>query len=100
MEKKARAKKMLYFGLGPDEYTRILGYESVKEIWNALRVAHEGTNQVKQTRIELLMIKYELFEMSNKETVMGMYTRFTYITNELKSLGKSFTTEELVRKIL
>jgi len=28
-----------------------------------------------------------------------MYTRFTHITNELKSLGKSFTTEELVRKI-
>jgi len=29
-----------------------------------------------------------------------MYTRFTHITNELKWLGKSFTTEELVRKIL
>ena len=29
-----------------------------------------------------------------------MYTHFTHITNELKSLGKSFTTEELVRKIL
>ena len=38
--------------------------------------------------------------MSNKEIVMDMYTRFTHITNELKSLGKSFTTEELVRKIL
>jgi len=32
--------------------------------------------------------------------VMEMYTRFTHITNELKSLGKSFTTEELVRKFL
>jgi len=29
-----------------------------------------------------------------------MYICFTHITNELKSLGKSFTTEELVRKIL
>jgi len=44
--------------------------------------------------------KYELFEMSDKETVMEMYTRFIHITNELKSLGKSFTTEELVMKIL
>ena len=61
-------------------------------------MAHEGTNQVKQSRIELLMKKYELFKMSDKETVMDMYTRFT--TNELKLLGKSFTTEELVRKIL
>jgi len=54
---------------------------------------------VKQSRIELLMRKYELFEMGDKEMVMEMHTRFTHITNELKSLGKSFTTEELVRKI-
>jgi len=46
------------------------------------------------------MRKYELFEMGDRETVMDMYTRFSHITNELKSLGKTFTIEELVRKIL
>ena len=51
MEKNAKAKKLLYFGLGPDEYTRISECESAKEIWDALAKAHEGTNQVKQSRI-------------------------------------------------
>jgi len=46
------------------------------------------------------MRKYKLFEMSDKEMVMDIYTRFTHLTNELKSLGKSFTAEGLVRKIL
>ena len=55
---------------------------------------------MKQSQIELLMKMYELFEMGDRETVMEMYTCFTHITNEFKSLGKSFTTEELVRKIL
>jgi len=100
MEKNAKANKLLYFGLGPDEYTRILECESVKEIWNALQVAHEGTNKVKQSRIELLVRKYELYKMSDEETIMDMYTRFTHITNELKPLGKSFTIAELVRKIV
>jgi len=100
MEKNAKAKKLLYFGLGPDEYTRISECESAKDIWDNLQVAHEGTNQVMQSRIELLMRKFELFEMGDCETVMDMYTRFTHITNELKSLGKSFTIKELVRKIL
>jgi len=99
-EKNAKAKKLLYCGLGPDEYTRISECESTKEIRNALKIAHEGTNQVKQSRIELLVRKYELFEMGNKETVMDMYTQFSNINNQLKSLGKSFPTEELVRKIL
>jgi len=46
------------------------------------------------------MRKYELFEMGDLETIMDMYTHFTHITNELKPLGKAFTTEELLRKIL
>jgi len=46
------------------------------------------------------MRKYELFKLGDKEMVMEMYTCFTHITNELKSLGKSLNTEELVRKIL
>jgi len=32
MEKNAKAKKLLYFGLGPDEYTRISECESTKDI--------------------------------------------------------------------
>jgi len=44
MEKNARAKKLLYFNLGPDEDTQISECESAKEIWNALRLGHEATN--------------------------------------------------------
>jgi len=32
MEKNAKAKKLLYFGLGPNEYTHISECESAKEI--------------------------------------------------------------------
>jgi len=38
--------------------------------------------------------------MGEHETIMDMNSHFTRITNELKSLGKTFTTKELVRKIL
>jgi len=54
MEKNAKCKKFLYFGLGPDEYTCLSECESAKEIWDALQVANEGTSQVKQSRIESL----------------------------------------------
>ena len=46
-------------------------------MWDALQVAHEGMNQVEQSQIKLPMTKYELFKMSDRETVMEMYTRFT-----------------------
>jgi len=99
MEKNAKAKELLHFGLGPDEYSRSSECKSAKDIWEALQVAHEGTNKVKHSRIKLLIRKYKLFEVGDRETVMDMYTHFTHIT-KLKYLRKSFTTEELVRKIL
>ncbi|XP_075080589.1 uncharacterized protein LOC142166072 [Nicotiana tabacum] len=100
MEKNAKAKEILICGLGPDEYNRISTWSNAKEIWYALQTAHEGTNQVKRARIELLIRNYELFSMKESEPIHEMMTRFTIITNELKSLGKVFTSEEVVSKVL
>ena len=36
MEKNAKAKRLLYLGLGPDEYTRVTECKSAKDIWDTL----------------------------------------------------------------
>ncbi|XP_070048835.1 uncharacterized protein [Nicotiana tomentosiformis] len=100
MEKNAKDKKILIYGLGPDKYNRIFVCSNVKQIWDALQTAHEGTNQVKRSKIELPMRNYEFFSMKESEPIPDMMTRFTIITNELKSLEKVFTSEELVGKVL
>jgi len=38
--------------------------------------------------------------MQLDKTIKEMFTRFTNIINNLKSLGKTYTNEEIVRKIL
>ncbi|XP_070039576.1 uncharacterized protein [Nicotiana tomentosiformis] len=63
MEKTAKAKKILICGLCPDEYNRIYVCSNAKQIWDALQTSHVGTNQVKRSKIELLMRNYELFSM-------------------------------------
>nr|XP_016475611.1 PREDICTED: uncharacterized protein LOC107797254 [Nicotiana tabacum] len=81
MEKNAKAKKILICELGLDEYNIISLCSNAKQIWDALQTAHEGINQ-------------------ESEPIQDMMTRFTIITNELKSLGKVFNSEELVSKVL
>ncbi|GAV61595.1 UBN2 domain-containing protein, partial [Cephalotus follicularis] len=44
--------------------------------------------------------EYELFIMHDNESISDMFTRFTTIINSLKDLGKSYSNQELVRKIL
>jgi gag-polypeptide of LTR copia-type/Zinc knuckle len=95
-----QAMQMLMCGLGPNEHNRIMGCKSAKQIWNLLEVTHEGTNEVKRSKIDLLFRQYELFQMEPNESITQMITRFTNIVNELDSLGKSMDNEEQVRKIL
>ncbi|XP_070055099.1 uncharacterized protein [Nicotiana tomentosiformis] len=80
-EKNVKDKKWLMCGLSPDEYNRIQSCTTAKEIWDTLQVAYEGTAQ-------------------KGETIQEMYTRFTTLTNKLKSLGRTLLEEDKVEKIL
>ena len=60
-----------------NEYDRICQYKSTKEIWRLLIITHERTNQVKESKINLLVHDYELFFMKDNETIVEMITRFT-----------------------
>ncbi|XP_070035427.1 uncharacterized protein [Nicotiana tomentosiformis] len=100
IEKNFRAKKILVCDIGPNEYNRISSCQSAKEIWEALQITHEGTTQVKQSKIDMLTTEYELFRMKDDESIQDMHTRFTSIINELHSLGEIIPRNKLVRKIL
>ncbi|XP_070004743.1 uncharacterized protein [Nicotiana sylvestris] len=91
---------ILVCGIGHDEYNRISACDTAKEIWEALQIAHEGTTQVKQSKIDMLTIEYELFRMKEDESIQDMHTRFTSIMNELHSIGETIPRNKLVRKIL
>ncbi|XP_070013229.1 intracellular protein transport protein USO1-like [Nicotiana sylvestris] len=84
----------------PDEYNRISACQSAKEIWEALQTAHEGTTQVKQSKIDMLTTEYEIFKMKEDESIQDMHTCFTSIINELHSLGEVIPRNKLVWKIL
>ncbi|GAV79558.1 UBN2 domain-containing protein, partial [Cephalotus follicularis] len=96
----SKAKHVLFCAVGPNEFNRISSCDSAKEIWDLLEVTYEGTNQVKESKISMLVHEYELFMMHNDECISDMFTRFTTIVNSLKNLGKSYSNQELVRKIL
>ena len=96
----AKAMNILYCALDTNKFNHISTYMSAKKIWDRLEVTHEGTNQVKESKINMLVHKYELFKMEHDESITKILTLFTNIINGLKSLGKSYSNSDLVRKIL
>ncbi|KAA3464249.1 UBN2 domain-containing protein [Gossypium australe] len=84
----------------PDEYIRVSSCSNAKEIWDKLEVTHEGTSQVKKFKLEILTLNYKTFNMKPEEDINEMSDRFTIIINGLKSYGKTYPNEEVVRKML
>ena len=91
---------VLYYELDVNKFNRISTCSSIKEIWDKLEVTHKGTNQVKESKINMLVHKYELFKIEPNELITGVYAHFIDIVNNLKNLDKSYTDFELFRKIL
>src|SRR3954468_24580978 len=56
-------------------------------MWDALQVAHEGTNDVKLARINTLTQEFDLFHMKQAEAIADMQKRFSHIINRLHTLG-------------
>lgn len=82
------------------EYSRVSQCESAKQIWDTLFVAHEGTNQVKESKLNMLTTSYELFRMSEGESISNMFFPLNQIFNSIHALGKRISNGEMVRKIL
>ena len=65
-----------------------------------LIVTHEGTSQVKRSKIDLLHSQYENFYILDNEGIDDMLTRFTKITNALSSLGDNIDNDQKIRKVI
>ncbi|KAL4348430.1 hypothetical protein GQ457_17G009180 [Hibiscus cannabinus] len=96
----AKAMHILFCALGPDEYAKMSSCSSAKEVWDKLEVTHEGTSEVKETKIGLLNLSYEKFKMEPDEDIKKMFDRFSVIVNGLKGYGEIIPEDKLVRKLI
>ena len=55
------------------EYNKVRGIISAKEIWDTLKMSHEGNDEVKEGKIDLLQGDLEAFVMKKDETVQQMH---------------------------
>ncbi|EOY19014.1 Uncharacterized protein TCM_043614 [Theobroma cacao] len=73
----------LHCALTPTEFNKVSSCIAAKQVWEKLKIIHEGTSQVKESKIALLTHNYEMFKMEPGEDITSMLDRFTNITNKL-----------------
>ncbi|VFQ96632.1 unnamed protein product [Cuscuta campestris] len=100
VENYAKAINLLYCAVNPDDYRKISCCTTAKEMWDKLEVTYEGTDQVREAKIDFLTQEYEMFRMKEGEKIDDMFDRFSKIINDLHALKKTYANKDLARKIL
>ncbi|XP_015971903.1 uncharacterized protein LOC107495305 [Arachis duranensis] len=100
VELNAKAINLMHYAISFEEFRKVSRCKTAKEIWDKLRLTHEGTKQMRETRIGMLMKEYEIFSMKEEESIDQIFERFRIIINNLDTMGRNYSEETLVRKIL
>ncbi|VFQ65571.1 unnamed protein product, partial [Cuscuta campestris] len=95
VENNAKAINIIYCSVNPDDYRKISCCTTAKEMWDKLEITYEGTDKVREAKIDFLTHEYELFRMKENEKIDEMFERFSKIVNDLHALKKTYTDKEL-----
>ncbi|GJY45968.1 retrovirus-related pol polyprotein from transposon TNT 1-94 [Tanacetum coccineum] len=98
LAKNNEAKMVIYNALPRKEYERIFMCDTAQQIWKILLVTHKGNNQVKDSKIDLLVQQYEQFVIFEDESIDSAFARFNVIITSLKALDEGcFSKNYLIR---
>ncbi|XP_057418605.1 uncharacterized protein LOC130712808 [Lotus japonicus] len=81
-----KAKLFLLCALSKSQLDKVDGLATAKEVWEALGLAYEGTANVKQAKVSLLVAEYETFKMKENESIVDMFGRFQTVVNGVRNL--------------
>ena len=94
----AQATRVITGRLCAQEYNKIRGVQVAKDVWDTLKISHEGTDQVREGRMDLIHGELESFVMLKDETVQQMYERLMILVTDIRGLGSKDWSDLRVSK--
>jgi hypothetical protein len=97
----SQATTILLASLCREEYNKVQGLNSAKEIWDVLKTAHEGDEVTKITKRETIEGELDRFVLNQGEEPQAMYNRLKTLVNQVRNLERTkWDDHEMVKVIL
>jgi hypothetical protein len=101
IHKNAQAITVLLASLYRDEYNKVSGLDNAKQIWDTLKISHEGNDATMITKMELVEGELGRFAMIRGEEPTQTYNRLKTLINKIRSYGSTrWTDHDVVRLML
>jgi hypothetical protein len=97
----SQATTILLASLCREEYNKVQGLKSAKEIWDMLKTVHEGDEVTKITKREMIEGELGRFVLNQGEEPQVMYNRLKTLVNQVRNLRSTkWDDHEMVKVIL
>jgi hypothetical protein len=97
----SQATTILLASLSREEYNKVQGLKSAKEIWDVLKTTHEGDEVTKITKRETIEGELSRFWLRQGEEPQDMYNWLKTLVNQVRNLGsKKWDDHKMVKVIL
>jgi hypothetical protein len=84
-----------------DEYNKVSGLDNAKQIWDTLKISHEGNDATMITKMKLVEGELGRFAMIRGEEPTQTYKRLKTLVNKIRSYGSTrWTDHDVVRLML
>ena len=90
----------IFNAVNQTQFKLISTREMENEAWEILETAHEGTDVLKLSKLQILTTRFENLKMEEEETITNFNGHLCDIANEAFALGERISEEKLVRKAL
>jgi hypothetical protein len=101
IHKNAQATTVLLASLCRDEYHKVSGLDNAKQIWDTLKISHEGNDATIITKMELVEGELGRFAMIRVEEPTQTYNMLKTLVNKIRSYGSTrWTDHDVIRLML
>jgi hypothetical protein len=101
VHKNAQATTVLLASLCRDEYNKVSSLDNAKQIWDTLKISHEGNDAIMITKMELVEGELGRFTMRRGEEPTQTYNRLKTLVNKIQSYESTrWTDHDVVRLML
>jgi hypothetical protein len=96
----SQATTILLASLCREEYNKVQGLKSAKEIWDILKTTHEGDEVTKITKWETIEGELGRFVLNQGEEPQAMYNRLKTLVNQVRNLGSTKWDDHKMVKVI
>jgi hypothetical protein len=97
----SQATTILLASLSREEYNKVHGLETAKDIWDVLKAAHKGDEVTKITKRETIEGELSRFVLNHGKEPQAIYNWLKTMVNQVRKLGSTkWDDHEMVKVIL